>query len=328
MPIPPLTTQTPFPRLLGDIGGTNARFAWQDRADAPPADVATYLCAQQATLLDAVRHYLAGHGKPVPRACGLAIATPITGDRVQMTNHHWSFSISGLQRDLALERLAVINDFTALALALPTLTAEDLHPVGAGTPAADCAFAVLGPGTGLGVSGLIPAGSGRLVPITGEGGHVSLAAADAREAAVVERLKQRFGHASAERALSGPGLVNLYEAACALSGRTVEALGPADVIARARGGNDPCCVAALDLFFGFLGSVAGNLALTLGARGGLYIGGGIAPRLLPELERSTFRERFEAKGRFRDYLAAIPTWVIHATVSPAFAGVARALDMP
>ncbi len=317
-----------FPRLLGDIGGTNARFAWQERADTPPADVATYLCAQQATLLDAIRHYLAGHGKPAPRGCGLAIATPITGDRVQMTNHHWSFSISGLQRDLALERLTVINDFTALALALPTLTAEDLHPVGAGTPATDCAIAVLGPGTGLGVSGLIPAGPGRRVPITGEGGHVSLAAADPREAAVVERLKQRFGHASAERALSGPGLVNLYEAACALAGRSVEALGPADVIARARSGNDPCCVAALDLFFGFLGSVAGNLALTLGARGGLYIGGGIAPRLLPELERSTFRERFEAKGRFRDYLAAIPTWVIHSTVSPAFAGVARALDMP
>ncbi|NTV86051.1 MAG: glucokinase, partial [Burkholderiaceae bacterium] len=105
-------------------------------------------------------------------------------------------------------------------------------------------------------------------------------------------------------------------------------LGPADVIERARSARDPCCVDALGLFFGFLGSVAGNLALTLGARGGLFIGGGIVPRLLTELERSSFRERFEAKGRYRDYLAAIPTWVIHAEVSPALAGVARALDMP
>jgi glucokinase len=318
---------TTFPRLLGDIGGTNARFAWQARPEAPPADVATYPCARYDSLLDAIRHYLAEHNKALPRVCGIAIATPVTGDRVQMTNHPWSFSIAELQRSLGLERLRVINDFTALALALPALTATDLHSIGGGTPAPDCAIAVLGPGTGLGVSGLIPAGPGQRVPITGEGGHVSLAAGDAREAAVVERLRQRFGHASAERALSGPGLVNLYEAACTLSGRTVEALDPADVIARARSGDDLCCVTALDLFFGFLGSVAGNLALTLGARGGLYIGGGIVPRLLPEMERSAFRERFEAKGRFHDYLAAIPTRVIHAAVSPAFAGVSRALDI-
>ena len=322
-------THTSFPRLLGDIGGTHARFAWQTQAGGPPTDVATYLCAQQNSLLDAVRHYLAEHGKPAPRWCGIGIANPITGDRVQMTNHHWSFSISDLQRSLALERLVVINDFTALALALADADA--------GRPAPDRRPArrrriARSPSWGRAPGWAcrawcrrVPAGC---VPITGEGGHVSLAAADAREAAVVERLKQRFGHPSAERALSGPGLVNLYEASCALAGRSVEALGPADVIARARGGNDPCCVAALELFFGFLGSVAGNLALTLGARGGLYIGGGIAPRVLPELERSAFRERFEAKGRFRDYLAAIPTWVIHATVSPAFAGVARALDMP
>jgi len=143
---------------------------------------------------------------------------------------------------------------------------------------------------------------------------------------VLQQLIARFGHASAERALSGPGLVNLYQAACSLSGQAPQPLTAADVIAGARSASDPACTEALDLFFGFLGSVAGNLALTLGARGGVFVGGGIAPRLLPELERSTFRERFEAKGRFRDYLAATPTWVIHATVSPAFAGVARALD--
>ena len=321
-------TNPTFPRLLGDIGGTNARFAWQEVAQALPADVATYACAQQGSLLDTIRHYLAAHDKPAPRWCGLGIATPVTGDFVQMTNHPWAFSIAGLQRELGLERLTVINDFTALALALPTLTAADLHPIGGGTPAPYGAIAVIGPGTGLGVSGLIPSGAENMAPISGEGGHVSLAATNAHEAAVLERLRERFGHPSAERALSGPGLVNLYEAACRLAGRPIGTLGPADVIERARSAQDSCCVDALGLFFGFLGSVAGNLALTLGARGGLYIGGGIVPRLLPELERSAFRERFEAKGRYRDYLAAIPTWVIHAEVSPALAGVARALDMP
>jgi glucokinase len=301
-----------IPRLLGDVGGTHARFAWQDGEGAPLAEVATYPCARYGSLLEAIRHYLDERGKTAPRQCAIGIANPVTGDRVQMTNHHWSFSISELKRQLGLERLVVINDFTALALALPALSREDLRPIGQGSAAAGAPLAVLGPGTGLGVSGLLPALRGRFVPVSGEGGHVSLAAGDEREAAVVARLRQRFGHASAERALSGPGLVNLYEAACTLAGRSVETLGPADVIARARGGDDRCCVAALDLFFGFLGSVAGDLALTLGARGGVYIGGGVVPRLVAELERSTFRERFESKGRFRDYLCPIPTFVIDA----------------
>ena len=243
-----------------------------------------------------------------------------------MTNHPWHFSIAALQRELGLQRLVVLNDFTALALGLPSLDARELHRVGGGAAVAGAPLAVLGAGTGLGVSGLLATAGDGWVPITGEGGHVSLAAINAREQAVLQQLIARFGHASAERALSGPGLVNLYQAACSLSGQAPQPLTAADVIAGARSASDPACTEALELFFGFLGSVAGNLALTLGARGGFFIGGGIAPRLLPELERSTFRERFEAKGRFRDYLAAIPTWVIHATVSPAFVGVARALD--
>lgn len=164
--------------------------------------------------------------------------------------------------------------------------------------------------------------------MTGEGGHVTLAAGNAREAAVVAQLTQRFGHASAERALSGPGLVHLYEAVCTLAGHAVEPLAPADVIARARRADDPACVEALDLFFNFLGSVAGDLALTLGARGGVYVAGGIPPRLIPELERSAFRERFERKGRFRDYLRPVPVFVIQAAVSPALTGASRALDLP
>jgi glucokinase len=315
------------PRLLGDIGGTNARFAWQAHAGAAPSDVASYAGAKHDSLLAAIRHYLAEHGKQAPPECAIGIANPIVGDQVQMTNHHWSFSISELQRELGLQRLKVINDFTALALSLPALTPADLRPVGRGAAVPGTPLAVLGPGTGLGVSGLLPAGQGRFVPINGEGGHVTLSACDDHEAAVVDHLRHRFSHASAERALSGPGLVNLYEAVCALSGHSAQALRPSDVLQHARDGSDPQCASALALFCNFLGDVAGNLALTLGARGGVYIGGGIAPRLVAEISRSAFRERFERKGRFRDYLGAIPTYIIDAQISPALVGAARALDM-
>jgi len=316
-----------YPRLLGDVGGTYARFAWQADEAAKISHIGSYRCDQHHTLLGAVRHYLAEQRKPPPRAGAIGIANPVTGDVVRMTNHHWSFSISELQRELGLQRLLVINDFTALALSLPALTPEDLRPIGGGTAVVGAARALIGPGTGLGVSGLLSAADGAGVPIHGEGGHVTLAPDNELEAAVVLVLKKRFGHASAERALSGPGLVNLYGALCEVEGHPAEPLDPADVIERSRAEPPEArCVAAVDLFCALLGSTAGNLALTLGARGGVYIGGGIAPRILKELERSAFRQRFESKGRFRDYLTAIPTCVIDAAVSPAFLGAARALD--
>jgi glucokinase len=314
------------PRLLGDVGGTNARFAWQAHVGASPTDIATYPCSQHASLLAAIQHYLAEHGKRMPHLCAIGIANPIGGDRVQMTNHHWSFSILELQAALGLEQLVVINDFTALALSLPGLAVADLRQVGPGTATPGAPLALLGPGTGLGVSGLLPTGTRGFTPISGEGGHVTLSAGDEREAAVVQWLRQHFGHASAERALSGPGLVNLYEASCALSAEAAQPLGPGDVIEQASNGADACCRMALDLFCAFLGGVAGNLALTLGARGGVYIGGGIVPRMMSELERSSFRARFEGKGRFRDYLSGIPTLVIDAAIPPALCGAARALD--
>ena len=317
-----------YPRLLGDIGGTNARLAWQTGRAAPLTDVVTYACAEHDSLLAAIRHYLAEHGKQRPSTCAIGIANPILGDHVQMTNHHWSFSISALQQGLGVKRLKVINDFTALALSLPTLQPADLLRIGHGGAAVPgAALAVLGPGTGLGVAGLLPSGVCGFVPVTGEGGHVTLAAQSEFETAVIGLLTHRFGHASAERALSGPGLVNLYDAASTLANRTPLPLRPADVIERSRDDADPWCVAAIDLFCKFLGGVAGNLALTLGARGGVYIGGGLAPRLQAQIERSAFRERFVGKGRFREYLEAIPTFIIDAQTSPALTGAARALDM-
>lgn len=318
-------TKARFPRLLGDVGGTHARFAWQAAEGRPLSDVLVQRCADHPTLADAVAHYLRQQGKTAPSECAIGIANPVTGDEIRMTNHHWSFSVRALQQAIGARRLLVLNDFEALALALPTLQASELRQVGGGTPAPTSAIAVIGPGTGLGVAGLLP-GCSRAV--TGEGGHVTLAPCDDRDSAVIAWLRRRHDHVSAERVLSGPGLVNLYDAVSALDGRPAEPLKPADVVDRATARSDPACRAAVDLFCAFLGSVAGNVALTLGARGGVYIGGGIVPRLGALFDESAFRARFEAKGRFQDYLSAIPTWIIEARQSPALAGAARALDAP
>ena len=316
-----------YPRLLGDIGGTNARFAWLASPGAPLTDVATYPAADHATVLDAIRTYLGAHAKPTPRWCSVGIATPMTGDLVQMTNHHWSFSISEVQRHLDLDRFLVINDFTALALSLPALEPGQLRRVGGGQALEGGPIALLGPGTGLGVSGLLRTGDGVSLPLNGEGGHVTLGGTNDREDAVVAALRRRFGHASAERALSGPGLVNLYEAVCELDRVPAKTMTAAALTAASVAGADPHAVEAEALFFSFLGTVAGNLALSLGARGGVYIGGGIVPRLGDRILASAFRSRFEQKGRFQSYLASIPVFVVSAEVSPALIGAARALDV-
>ena len=315
-----------FPRLLGDVGGTNARFALQEAPDAGPTQVVTYRGADYPNFEQAILHYLSQVSGPRPVQGAIGIANPIVGDHVKMTNSSWSFSIEGIRQKAGFSRFLVVNDFTALALSLPALEPAHLRRIGGGAADPASAVGLLGPGTGLGVSGLVRVDGKRTVPLGGEGGHVSLAPANAREDAVVAVLRDRFGHASAERALSGSGLVNLYEALCAIDGVEARALEPAGVTADATSGADVRCVEAVDMFFAFLGSCAGNLALTLGARGGVYIGGGIVPRLGDWIDRSAFRERFIAKGRFRDYLDAIPTWLIVADTSPALIGAARALD--
>ncbi|MEY8876636.1 MAG: glucokinase [Leptothrix sp. (in: b-proteobacteria)] len=319
----------PYPRLVGDIGGTNARFGWIAQAPASGAeplisDVHTLPTADHATLADAARAYLARIDQGQPGSMAFGIANPITGDRVQMTNHHWGFSISGLKAELGLQRLEVINDFTALALALPSLQPHELRQLGGGAARPHGPIALIGAGTGLGVSGLLHTAAG-WTALAGEGGHVTLAAADDREAAILGAMRTRHGHVSAERALSGMGLVNLYVAACDLNGATAATLTPADITGRALDGSDAQCVEAVNHFCAFLGNVAGNLALTLGSHGGVYLGGGIVPRLGGFFDRSAFRARFEAKGRFAAYLAAMPVFIIDASVSPALFGAARAL---
>jgi len=311
-------------RILGDVGGTNARFAVYG-GDRHVSRVRILPVDDYATLREAIEAYLAaeGIGKPL-RAAALAVASPVTGDAVKLTNHPWSFSISELQRDLAIERLEVINDFVANALAIPHLRAEESLAIGGGKAVPDSPIAVLGPGTGLGVSGLIPT-QGGWTALAGEGGHATMAAGTDEEADVLARLRRRYGHVSAERVLSGPGLVNLYQALAEIAGVAVESYTPAQISDRAISDEEPLCRAALEMFCAMLGEMAGNLALTLGARGGVYVAGGIVPRLGARFAESRFRERFESKGRFQIYLCAIPTLVITAT-EPAFLGLADVLD--
>lgn len=315
-----------FPRLLGDIGGTHARWAWQARPGAALEDVAVVADTSTASLYASAAAYLERGGHVRPQWAGIGIATAVTGDEVRMTNHPWSFSINELKRALGLERCLVINDFTALAMSLPALGADDIQAVGGGAAAPDTAIGLLGPGTGLGVSGLMHNGPGGWSPLSGEGGHVTLAASDDREAELLAWLRKRLGHVSAERVLSGSGLVNLYQAICGLDGMAPRALKPSEVTAAALAGSDAQCQAALAQFTAFLGNVAGNLALTLGARGGVYLGGGIVPRLGGSFDAALFRQHFEAKGRFGDYLRPIPTWIITAS-APALLGTTRALDL-
>ncbi|HZT88535.1 MAG TPA: glucokinase [Stellaceae bacterium] len=310
-------------RLVGDIGGTNARFGLV-APDGTLLHSSILADADYATLEDAIRAYLGMRGElPMPRMGALAIASAITGDRVAMTNHSWAFSTSEMRRSLGFERLEVLNDFTAAALALPHLGPKDRMVVGGGAPVAGRPIGVLGPGSGLGVSGLIPNGAG-WIALTGEGGHSTMAPATHRENAVLDLMRRRFDHVSAERCISGPGLVNLYRTLAELDGVPAALDTPAQITDPASALQDPLCHETIEMFCSMLGTVAGNLALTLGAQGGVYIAGGVVPRLGERFLASPFRERFEAKGRFRPYLTAIPTYVsTHPLL--AFLGCAAAL---
>ena len=309
--------------LVADIGGTNARFALIDANRQLYAEH-SLTCADFPDLATAITAYLQARGEPCPTRAAIAVATPITGDWIQFTNSPWSFSTETTRRELGLEQLLILNDFTALALALPLLGPDERRAIGGGTPIAEAPIGLIGPGTGLGVSGLVWSGH-HWLPLQTEGGHVTFSPADEREWAIGCLLRQRFGHVSPERLLSGPGLVNSYTALAELEGWPAEDLTPADITDRGLTGTCRHCVEVLELFCAALGTAAGNLAITLGARGGVYVGGGIVPRLGDFFDQSAFRSRFEAKGRFRDYLAAIPTWAITAT-NPALRGVAAALD--
>lgn len=319
-----------LPLLLADIGATNARFGLV--FDGALNDSRVLACADFDSPADAALAFLADVPADArPRRGAFALAGPVQGDEVTMINRGWTFSLEATRKALNLDRFVAVNDFTAVALAAPRLTSADVMKVGGGTAVRGAPVAVLGPGSGLGVSGLLPRpddgeGKGRWVALSGEGGHATMAACDDREAAVLAALRGRFGHVSAERVLSGPGLSALYAGLAEVNGAILaEAPQAAQITAAALAESDPLAVETLDLFCALLGTAAGNLALTLGAAGGVLVAGGIAPRLGERFARSPFRARFEDKGRLQPYMAKIPTAVVTHPL-PAFLGLLQALE--
>ncbi len=311
-------------RLVGDVGGTNARFALLDDNNQPMSS-STLRADDFPSLAAAVTTYLNEHDIDRVNAAAIAVATPVVGDVVKLTNNHWSFSIEETRKQLRLDRLRVVNDFTALALSVPHLPESELVKIGGGEEVRNHAKAIIGPGTGLGVSGLIPC-SGGWTALQGEGGHVSLGVRTPREFAVYEQLTKKFRHVSAERFLSGPGLVNIVNAIREIDGLAYHEYLPADVtdlgMAEVPQPEHAACAEALGIFCELLGSCAGNLVLTLGAEGGVYVGGGVVPRLGDFFLHSGFREQFEAKGRMQSYLEKVPSFVIRSPY-PALVGAAQ-----
>lgn len=305
----PLVSQAEY--LLADVGGTQTRVAIGDMKTGPTriqifdnvkfTDLASLFITYFSNIK--LEHW--------PRVGAIAVASPIQGNNVRMTNRNWKFSIKSMRKHLGLKFLHVLNDFTAIAHAIPDIKEKGRIRIGrSGTPQHGYPMGVLGPGTGLGVSALIPAGN-VWYTLESEGGHATLATVTEEEARIVGRLRVWYGHVSAERVLSGPGLVTLYRAIADLEGLVADdKITPDEISRRALLGNDPLASRTLNIFFAMLGTVAGNLALILGARGGVYLAGGILPKVAQALKCSQFRERFTGKGRFCTYLKTIPTYLI------------------
>jgi glucokinase len=317
------STYADGPRLLADIGATHARFALETAPGVLRA-VEVLRCDDYRGIVPLLRAYLA-HQRGVQIAhAAFAVANPISGDMVRMTNRDWQFSTEAVRRELGLQTLLIVNDFTALAMALPGFKAEDLLQVGGGEVQPNAVAGVLGPGTGLGVSGVIPTMDG-FVTLGSEGGHVNFAPADEREFAILQYAWREWPHVSNERLISGPGMEIIHRALAQRNGVQAPARSAAEIVSAALQDNDALCLEVLECFSGMLGGAAANLAVTLGAFGGIFIGGGIVPRIGEWFATSPFRARFEAKGRFSGYIAQIPTFVIMVP-TPALNGVATILS--
>ncbi|QJE00780.1 glucokinase [Massilia forsythiae] len=323
-PKQPRAAYSDGPRLLADIGATHARFALES-APGVLRNVAVLLCDDYPGIVPLLNAYLAQAGAGRISHAAFALANPISGDFIRMTNRDWQFSTDEVRRALGLNTLLIVNDFTALAMALPGFKPDDLLQIGGGKPQSNAVAGVLGPGTGLGVSGVIPTVDG-FVTLGSEGGHMNFAPADEREFAILQYAWREFSHVSNERLISGPGMEIIYRALAERNGVSdAPARNAAEIASCALEQGDALCLEVLECFAGMLGGAAANLAVTLGAFGGIFIGGGIVPRMAQWFETSPFRARFEAKGRFTDYLAQIPTYVIMMP-TPALYGVSSILS--
>jgi glucokinase len=313
--------------VVADIGATNIRLA-RLTAGGLPGPTVKFATAEFPDFTAALAHFLKLEGGPGPERMALAVAGPVYGDEVKLTNNQWQFSIRRLAKDLNLEQLEVVNDLEALALVLPNLDPDAAVPIGvtAGNRSIKAPMAVLCPGTGLGIAGLVPAENGWR-PVATEGGHTSLSPLTAKEMAVWQFLHERYGRVSVERVLSGPGLVELYNALASLEGREAGVVSPEDIVSQALKGEGPLALETVEIFCGWLGDVAGDVALMYVARGGVYLAGDILLTIFEILKRSQFRRRFENKGRGTGIVTATPTFLISCE-SPVLRGCASLLDDP
>jgi glucokinase len=308
--------------LLGDIGGTNARFALFAGGEVGPVE--HYPVAAYANIAEAIAAFLARQEQAARATSAvLGVAGPVEGGRTELVNSGWVIDAAALHTSLGFNRVTLINDFEAIAWALLKLEPRDLRPIGGGQAQPGRFMVALGPGTGLGLAAMMPGEPNRVIAT--EGGHASLAANSEREDAVIAQMRRQFGRVSVERAISGPGLQNLYRAIAELDHAAVPARSAAEITHSAMDGTCPVSKAALDMFCAVLGTVAGDAALLFRARGGIYLAGGILPRIGDYLARSEFRARFEAKGRMRGYLETIPTSIIMHS-DPAFLGLVAAIE--
>jgi glucokinase len=311
---------TSYPRLVGDIGGTNARFALA-HADGRLCEQRTFETREYASLAMVLDLFLAALRDAPPRSACLGVAGPVDGDQVRLTNGSWAFSIARLRAHLKLDALAVINDFEAVAHAVPLLADADTLRIGGAASDKQQPMVVLGAGTGFGVALLVPvAGSHRIIAT--QGGHASIGASDDSESRILEALRHGEAPVSREDILSGSGLEALYRSICHSRNVACQSLSAVDISARAVAGSDPECRAALDQFCAFLATAAADQALCCGARGGVYIAGGIVPSIVAYLQNSRFRFRFDNHRTMHEYLAPIPVHVI-THPHPGLLGAAR-----
>jgi glucokinase len=294
--------------LLADIGGTNARFALMDDGVIGPIEhlrVAEFKGSVEAVTSFLETHKAGGH----PVASVMDVAGPVENNRCILTNSHWVIDGAELADKFGLRSAKLLNDFEAVGWSLPALQPADLFPLGGGEAVAGAPMLVIGPGTGFGAACFLPNDGTPAVAVT-EAGHATLPATTEREAKVLAAMRERFGHVSIERALSGMGLENTYKAIAAVDGTKVPQRDAAGITQSALDGSCATSSAALDMFCAWLGAVAGNLALTFCARGGVFIAGGIPPRFPDRLAQSAFRKQFESKGRYDSYLQPIPAHIV------------------
>ena len=296
--------------LVADVGGTNARFAIADLETLALADIEEFQCTRHSSLVEAMRAYLDRLDDP-PAEAAIAVAGPVVDDRVSLTNSAWSFTKVELCSRPGLNSVLVLNDIQALALSISSLDGSDLRRIGGSEVEPRATKLVLAAGTGMGAATLVWTGA-RWLAVPGEGGHISFAAHTKRERDVIDVLYADQQHVPVDRVVSGPGLAILYQAIAKLDGEEAEQLLPNDVLTRALSRSDAIAEEALKLFIAWLGRFAGDAALMVGARGGVYIGGGLAPRMVDALSTGLFRRSFDEKGRMKGFLQPIPVYVILA----------------